>query len=135
MEPLIEKKKQQVHVDIEANIFIDVDRQRILQVMLNLLSNANKFTASGGEIAVKSYVKSDQLIVEIHDSGMGIPMDKQKNIFIKFYQVNNQLNGTGLGLAISKQLIELHGGRIWFDSIEGEGSVFKFMLPLKGTAV
>lgn len=70
------------------------------------------------------------LTVEVQDNGIGIPFEKQKNIFTKFYQANNQINGTGLGLAISKQLIELHGGRIWFESSEGQGSAFKFTLPI-----
>jgi signal transduction histidine kinase len=132
MEPLIDKKKQNLVIETDVKSPLYMDRQRILQVLLNLLSNANKFTAPGGNIKIKSYLKADSLFVEVHDTGMGIPMDYQKNIFMKFYQANNQLNGTGLGLAISKQLIELHKGRIWFDSIEGVGSSFKFTLPING---
>ncbi|MCC2686133.1 MAG: sensor histidine kinase, partial [Paenibacillaceae bacterium] len=132
MEPLIDKKKQKLVIETDVISSLYMDRQRILQVLLNLLSNANKFTHQGGSIKIKSYLKADSLFVEVHDTGMGIPKDYQKNIFTKFYQANNQLNGTGLGLAISKQLIELHKGRIWFDSIEGVGSSFKFTLPING---
>ncbi|HEY0828280.1 MAG TPA: HAMP domain-containing sensor histidine kinase, partial [Bacilli bacterium] len=129
MEPLITKKRQKLKLELTTQVTMTLDRQRILQVLLNLISNSIKFTPDTGEITIKSYFEAKNVIVEIHDTGMGIPADKQKNIFTKFYQVNNQLNGTGLGLAISKQLVELHGGQIWFDTIEDKGSVFRFMLP------
>ena len=133
MEPLIARKNQILKVEKAANVVVKIDQQRVLQILLNLLSNANKFTPQFGVITIHSYLKGDSLIVEVHDSGMGIPSEKQRHIFTKFYQVNNQLNGTGLGLAISKQLIEIHGGSIWFESKEGQGSIFKFILPLGET--
>ncbi|WP_171687314.1 GAF domain-containing sensor histidine kinase [Paenibacillus planticolens] len=131
VQSLINKKKLVLVVETESEIdsVVRVDKQRILQILLNLLSNAIKFTPPLGVITIKTKFEDNLLTVEVHDNGIGIPLEKQKNIFTKFYQANNQINGTGLGLAISKQLIELHGGRIWFDSSEGQGSVFKFTLP------
>lgn len=131
VQSLINKKKLilVVESDAETNTVVSVDKQRILQILLNLLSNAIKFTPPMGVITIKTIFEETVLTVEVHDSGIGIPYEKQKNIFTKFYQANNQINGTGLGLAISKQLIELHGGRIWFESTEGQGTVFKFTLP------
>lgn len=133
VEPLLDKKKQKIIVKENLKISLPMDRQRIEQIILNLLSNANKFTPKNGTITVNSYLNEQALEVEVRDDGIGIPADKQKYIFTKFYQANNQMNGTGLGLAISKQLIELHGGRIWFESTEGQGSIFRFTLPLERT--
>ncbi|MEB3100581.1 GAF domain-containing sensor histidine kinase [Ferviditalea candida] len=130
--PLTEKKKQTIQVKSEVQRSLKLDKQRILQVLLNLLYNANKFTPEGGEIAIEIGEDHEKIQVEVRDTGIGIPTEKQKYIFQKFYQVNNQLRGTGLGLAISKQLIELHKGSIWFSSIEGKGSVFSFTLPIGG---
>ncbi|MBP1967306.1 GAF domain-containing sensor histidine kinase [Paenibacillus aceris] len=131
VQSLINKKKLVlvVETEVDKDTVVRVDKQRILQILLNLLSNAIKFTPPLGVITIRTKFEDSLLTVEVHDNGIGIPFEKQKNIFTKFYQANNQINGTGLGLAISKQLIELHGGRIWFESSEGQGSVFKFTLP------
>jgi|GEM_PF-732688 len=129
MEPLIEKKHQILQLESAGDVTLKADHQRMLQILLNLISNANKFTPENGKITIRCVVRESGLVVEIQDTGMGIPQEKQKYIFTKFYQVNNQLKGTGLGLAISKQLIELHGGRIWFESQEAQGSLFAFTLP------
>lgn len=134
VQSLINKKKLEltVEVDPSAETVLRADRERILQILLNLLSNSIKFTPQRGKITIKAYSSGDALTIEVGDNGIGIPIEKQKHIFTKFYQVNNQINGTGLGLAISKQLIEMHGGRIWFESSEGQGSTFKFTLPKRG---
>jgi signal transduction histidine kinase len=129
MEPMIEKKKQKLTVRNNGSVHIHVDRQRILQVLLNLISNANKFTPENGHITIHSYEREHSFYVEVSDNGSGIPVEKQKYIFTKFYQVNNHLKGTGLGLAISKRLIELHGGKMWFESNENQGSMFALMFP------
>jgi signal transduction histidine kinase len=132
MDSLINRKRQTVVKEVEiGNRIVPADRQRILQVLLNLLSNANKFTPEFGEITIKGYPTDVHYIMEVHDNGIGIPFDKQDKIFNKFYQANNQLNGTGLGLAISKQFIEMHGGEISFSSTEGKGSIFQIKLQLK----
>ncbi len=132
LEPLVERKSQKLDVQKGMDIPVRLDRERILQVLLNLLSNANKFTDSNGKITIKSYIKEKYVCVEVCDSGIGIPLDKRKNIFSKFYQVNNHAGGTGLGLAISKRIIELHKGRMWFESEENSGSVFCFTIPRAG---
>ncbi|MBP1990392.1 GAF domain-containing sensor histidine kinase [Paenibacillus eucommiae] len=129
--PLMDKKRQTFIVESDPNIRFNVDRQRVLQVLLNLMSNANKFTPEGGSITIRSQVEDGNLSIEVEDSGIGIPFEKTKHVFVKFFQVNNQMNGTGLGLAISKQLVELHGGRISFETQEGQGTTFKFTIPTK----
>lgn len=131
VQSLIDKKKLTLKIcsDIPGDTVFKVDKQRIVQVLLNLLSNAIKFTPPKGLITVRTRLDEHTITIEVGDNGIGIPLEKQKHIFTKFYQANNQITGTGLGLAISKQIIELHGGRIGFESIEGQGTAFKFSLP------
>ncbi|HEX6287787.1 MAG TPA: response regulator [Herpetosiphonaceae bacterium] len=113
---------------------IEVDRTRIRQVLLNLLSNAAKFT-DAGSIRVRADEQDGHVIVSVSDTGIGIASEHLELIFEEFRQVdgaNNRLyEGTGLGLAICRRLIELHGGRIWAESTPGKGSTFTFMLPLR----
>jgi PAS domain S-box-containing protein len=105
------------------------------QVILNLLSNATKFTPPGGTIALSCRREGDEAWISVTDTGVGIPEAELDRIFLKFVQVGDRLSGesggTGLGLAICKQLIEDgHGGRIWAESRPGQGSTFTFALPL-----
>ncbi|BCJ86893.1 hypothetical protein skT53_18780 [Effusibacillus dendaii] len=132
IEPLTKKKNQKLFTQFDSDIEVCVDKQRMQQVLINLLSNASKFTPPDGEILIKSYIERDQLFIEIKDTGIGIPKDKQKHIFTKFYQVNNVVPGTGLGLSITKQLVELHGGTIRFESEPGKGTVFIIQIPTDG---
>ncbi len=118
---------------------VHADSLRIRQVFVNLLSNAIKFTPEGGEIIVKveDYVHSkDVLLITVKDSGIGIPSDKLDTLFNRFIQVDNspkrKAGGTGLGLAIIKELVHLHGGRIWVKSEEGKGSAFFFTILKSG---
>jgi len=141
---LFEHKGLQVRTAIDPLLpGIEADRDRLVQVVTNLLSNAVKFTPAGGTISVAVRQESDplpRLVVEISDTGMGIPAEELENIFEKFHRSDDQLSsaieGTGLGLAIARQIVEHHGGRIWAASTPGNGSVFTFTLPLvvKGTA-
>ncbi len=112
---------------------ITADEMRIREVLNNLISNAIKFTEKGGAI-VKAKRSKNELLVSVSDTGIGIPKDKIGNLFKKFYQVDASLSrkygGTGLGLSISKQLVEMHGGKVSVESIEGKGSTFSFTLPL-----
>lgn len=108
------------------------DRDRLVQVFVNLLGNAVKFTASG-EIRVEARVAGDEILVAVRDSGCGIAAEDLGRIFEKFKQAGDTLTekpkGTGLGLPICRQIVERHGGRIWVESTPGEGSVFSFTLP------
>jgi len=116
----------------ETEFFVVADRERLLQVFNNLISNALKFT-SNGFIEVGCKPSGDQVEFYVTDSGIGISADNHQQIFDRFRQVDASLNrnfgGNGLGLAISKNLIELMGGKIWIESEVGKGSTFYFTLP------
>jgi Na+/proline symporter/nitrogen-specific signal transduction histidine kinase len=115
-------------------IQIFADRDRIIQVVINLLSNAAKFSPSEeGVVTVRLYFKEREIRVEVADNGPGIHPDEQQKIFEKFKQItdlrNGKPKGTGLGLAICRRIIEYHNGNIWVESIPGEGSKFIFSFP------
>jgi DNA-binding response OmpR family regulator len=103
-------------------------------VFTNLLSNAHKYTPSGGQIAVRAFVEQRQVIVTVQDNGIGMSAEEQAQLFTRFYRARTQLagvvGGTGLGLAITRQLIELHGGTIGVQSAPDVGSVFRVALPV-----
>ena len=109
------------------------DRNRIYQICLNLIGNAMKFTECG-QVSVEILIQGQFLAVSISDTGIGIPTQRQAAIFSRFEQVDGsntrRFAGIGLGLAISKELTELHGGKISFESEHGKGSVFTFTLPI-----
>lgn len=112
---------------------VDVDRDRIIQVVINLVSNAVKFTENG-RVTCRAFRTADELIVSVSDTGCGIKPEDQALVFEKFKQVGDTLTdkpkGTGLGLPICKEIIEHHNGRMWVDSEPGAGSTFGFNLPL-----
>jgi len=106
------------------------DSERILQVLANLLSNALKFTPSGGRIEVRAVRERQDIRISVSDTGAGIPGDHLEHVFERFRQVNGRdRRGHGLGLHISRSIVEKHGGRIWAESRLGEGSTFHFTLP------
>ncbi|AUX28536.1 MULTISPECIES: GAF domain-containing sensor histidine kinase [Sorangium] len=106
------------------------DRERILQVIANLVGNAIKFTPAGGEVAVRAEPWGREVRVSVRDTGPGIPEDQRTRIFERYWQAKETAHkGTGLGLSIAKALVEVHGGRIWVESKVGEGSTFFFTLP------
>jgi signal transduction histidine kinase len=112
---------------------IDADERKVKQVLLNLLSNALKFTPEGGRIDVRAAARDDAVEISVTDTGVGIAPEDQATVFEEFRQVGSaakKVEGTGLGLAISRKFIELHGGRIWVESQVGKGSTFAFTLPL-----
>ena len=110
---------------------IRADEERLRQILMNLLTNAMKFTPAGGTIEVRAHEAENEVIVEVHDTGIGISSDDQARLFVRFSQLEagKRLGGLGLGLAICKDLIEAQGGRIEVRSVLGEGSVFRFRLP------
>jgi signal transduction histidine kinase len=109
------------------------DERKVKQVLLNLLSNALKFTPEGGRIDVGARRDGDMAELSVADTGIGIAPEDQEAVFEEFRQVGaagKKAEGTGLGLALSRKFIELHGGRIWVKSQLGSGSTFTFTLPL-----
>jgi signal transduction histidine kinase len=113
---------------------IRADERKVKQVLLNLLSNALKFTPEGGRIDVRAAVIDGMVEVSVADTGVGIAPEDQEAVFEEFRQVgtaDKKVEGTGLGLALSRKFIELHGGRIWVKSELGHGSTFTFTLPVR----
>ena len=111
---------------------VRADERKVKQVLLNLLSNALKFTPEGGQIAVRAGMHNDEAEISVADTGVGIAPEDQAAVFEEFRQVGaaaKKVEGTGLGLAISRKFIELHGGKIWVKSQVGSGSTFSFTLP------
>jgi len=125
------EKHLSIQVDIPPGLRLYADRKALHDIFINLLSNAFKFTSSGGQVSIGASRKDQSILLEIRDTGMGIPADKLRRIFDEFYQVEGgKHGGTGLGLAIVKRLVEGHGGNIWVESQLGKGSTFYFTLPL-----
>ncbi|MFC1977393.1 ATP-binding protein [Chloroflexota bacterium] len=109
------------------------DKDRIQQVILNLINNAFSYTSPGGKVILRATEKGDNLIIEVEDTGRGISTKEQRSVFDAYRRSPNdkeRLGGLGLGLAISKNLVELHGGQIWLTSKIGKGTTFSFSLPL-----
>ena len=114
---------------------IEADQDRVIQVFNNLIGNAIKFTPQGGTITVDVIKNEDKLKISVIDTGPGIPKEDAAKIFDKFYQTGDRaptdISGTGLGLSIAKEIVDLHGGKIWVESEEGKGTSFIFTLPIK----
>ena len=134
-----ERQGVTLHVDVADGLpRIRGDEARLGQVFVNLLHNAVKFSPNGGEVvvAVRSADGEGELIASVRDHGIGIPSAAQPRIFERFYKVDRARvrgetgGGTGLGLAIARHIVEQHGGRIWLESTEDDGSTFIFALPL-----
>jgi len=132
--PLLEAKQIRLESALAVPLpLVNIDSERILQVLRNLLSNAVKFTPRGGQLNVSARRTDGALEVAIKDSGPGIPVENLLSIFEKFNQGDRQSGharlGTGLGLAIAKNIVLSHGGKIWAESQLGQGSTFIFVLP------
>jgi signal transduction histidine kinase len=123
-----------------ASLEVIADERRVKQVLFNLLSNALKFTPVGGRIDVGMSTQSGALAISVSDTGIGIPPGELDRIFEAFYQIkgrasSSKASGSGLGLSLARQIVELHGGRIWAESEgEGKGSTITFTLPLPPAA-
>ena len=132
--PLISAKKQTLTAEIPDSLpQVTMDRHRFEQILLNLLSNANRYAPTGGEIKLSAEVKDSELLVKVSDNGPGIPLDEQDLVFKPYHRVKKQSDRSlGLGLSIAKSLVELHSGKIWLDSQPGKGSTFSFTIPVGG---
>jgi signal transduction histidine kinase len=134
--PMFTTKKQTLKIEIDQEIdSIFADEPKMRQILLNLLSNAHKFTPTGGRIKVVCRREDPHLLqCSVSDSGIGISPQDQPKIFEEFGQLKKDLTdnakGVGLGLSIAKRLVELHGGKIWVASESGSGSTFTFTIPL-----
>jgi signal transduction histidine kinase len=131
---LLAEKPVELTADIAANLpRLRADRQRIYQVLLNIVSNACKFTRQGS-IKLSASQKGDDIVISVQDTGLGIASEDQELVFEAFKQTGTglrQAGGTGLGMPISKNLVEAHGGRIWLESELGKGSTFFVSIPVK----
>jgi two-component system NtrC family sensor kinase len=117
-----------------STLSLPLDAKRFGQVLNNLLSNAVKYTPEGGTVSLETQIASDTMLIQIIDTGLGIPEEDIPHLFEKFYRVKHQEHlaseGTGLGLAIVKAIVEQHDGKIWVESELGKGSSFNIELPI-----
>ena len=133
--PTIQSKSQSLTMDLQNSLPpVKADRQYLEEILLSLVANASKFTPERGNIKVDAQQDGESLVVQVSDTGVGIPVKEQERVFQPYYQVNQgekgKQAGSGLGLAITKSLVELHGGKIGVKSAIGQGSTFAFSLPL-----
>jgi two-component system sensor histidine kinase VicK len=124
-------------LDVEVprgSIYVSADREKLTQIVINLLDNAIKFSPEGGRIAMSARRRADTAEIRIEDEGIGIARSDRERIFTKFYRaeeaVRHSPQGTGLGLFLVRGLLAAMGGRIWVESKEGEGSTFVCELPV-----
>jgi PAS domain S-box-containing protein len=134
IEPLAERKQQTLTVQVPpAPNAVQADSSRIEQVLLNLLGNAIKYTPAAGAVGVGISRQDGQIQVTVQDSGPGVLPGEREHIFERFYRTQqhevDRSSGTGLGLPIARMLVELHGGRLWYEDAPGGGSCFCFTLP------
>jgi two-component system phosphate regulon sensor histidine kinase PhoR len=143
LRPQAERANLSLSIDLSPELpEVLADTERVRQVVTNLVHNAIKFTRPGGQVTVRAYLNGDDghspgavedrsaVVIEVADTGVGIPTDDLPRIFERFYKADRARSGggTGLGLAIAKHIVQGHGGRIWAESIEGQGSTFAFSL-------
>jgi PAS domain S-box-containing protein len=137
LHPLILGKSQTLAVDVTPDLpQVNGDKDRVVQVLTNLVSNAYKYTPAGGAIRVEAARVGDLARIAVHDNGIGIAPEDLARLFSRFYRVDSSLTreigGTGLGLSIVKSIVELHGGTVSVESTPGAGSTFAFTLPIAG---
>jgi PAS domain S-box-containing protein len=133
------KPAEEKNIKLDSSIdeklpILTIDSYRVKQVLINLVNNAIKFSSDGSPIHINAKKLKNDIQFEVQDFGRGIPEDKRNKIFETFYQVDTdkdrKVGGTGMGLSISRGIVMAHGGKIWVDSDESKGSIFKFTLPI-----
>lgn len=136
--PLAQKKSLEITFNVEHVAALEADRDRLIQVLYNLVSNAIKFTPEGGKISILCRKNGSRALISVIDTGIGISAEDQKKIFQPFTQIDNsssrQFGGTGLGLTLVKKIVNLHQGEIRVESNVGKGSTFILAIPLKKPA-
>lgn len=140
LSPLADRKNVQIEISMDSSLSsIYADEARFVQIMYNLVDNAIKFSYENGIVKIKAREKGDMVEITVTDTGIGIKLEDQSKLFKPFSQVDSflskQFQGTGLGLSLVKQIVQLHGGYIWFRSKPEEGSTFAFVIPIKGNKV
>ena len=137
--PALRQKEQRLAVELPDGLpSVEADSSKLEQVLINLLSNASKFSPDRSLIKLKLSFKGRELQIDVEDQGIGIPLEEQETLFQPYHRVlqdRQQIPGLGLGLAVSRQIIEAHGGKIWLTSQSGRGSIFSFRIPLKENAL
>ncbi len=133
LEPLIEEKGHHISLDLPADLPpVQADAERLEQILHILLDNAVKYTPTGGEITLQGSVVDGTVQIDVVDNGPGIPVTEQAQIFSKFFRGEAEHirahPGLGLNLYIARGLVEMQGGRLWFESVEGQGSTFSLTL-------
>jgi len=132
--PQVERQKLAISRESAADLHpVPADRDRVRQVIANLVHNAIKFTPAGGGITITTRALEESVVVDVADTGIGIPREDLTRVFERFYKGDKARagEGTGMGLAIAKHVVEAHGGSIWVRSEEGKGSTFSFSLPFQ----
>jgi len=129
----IKKDEQSLKIEVEPELKVRANREKLRQVLVNLLSNSVKYSAETGRIKLKAEKEAGQVRFSVADNGIGIPAAEQKNIWERFYKVDKARTpgerSSGLGLAIVKQIVNEHQGEVFLESSEGEGSTFSFTIP------
>ncbi len=132
---IMASKKHEIAIDCPADLPpIRADEKRLLQVLKNLVSNAIKYSPDGGQIALSAESADGSVIVSVADQGIGVPPEALRRIFERFYRVDDSEKripgGIGLGLTLVREVVRAHGGKIWVESVPGEGSRFSFSVPV-----
>lgn len=119
--------------DWHTKLYVYADRERIRQVLINLITNAIKYSPEAKKVVIRSQKNKNFIQISVQDFGIGIPKTEQLKIFDRFYQSQNHKTypGLGLGLYISSEIIKANGGKMWVESDEGKGSTFYFTLPTR----
>jgi len=138
LRPLMEQKRQSLRLELPKDLpQVMADRDRVAEIVTNLLSNAHKYTLEGGSVTVQAQVAGGEVQVEVSDTGVGMTPEERDKLFTKFFRAQNpatqDVSGTGLGLNIVKSLVDKQGGRIWVTSEPMKGSTFTFTIPIDGT--
>ena len=126
---LFEEKGQRLEIDLPEPLPTEADARRLEQVLVNLLTNAQQHTPAGTRIAVSGRVTADEVVLEVSDTGPGIPQEELERVFQRFHRLGARGAGSGLGLAIASGIMALHGGRLWAESEPGSGASFYAALP------
>ncbi len=138
IDPLLRRSKHKLYLSLEPGLTVFADRHQLPQVLQNLLDNAIKYSPAGSTIELTSRSEGGEAVITVKDSGLGISPEDLPRIFVRFQRADagdvRKTRGTGLGLAITKQIVEMHGGRIWVETELGKGSTFRFTVPLAKAA-